>query len=269
MVQKDQVLIFSQTVCYASANLKDWEIRSIPERYLTPDYSDGPFPVLFRGRLYIAGKDGLYYSDDAALNWSLGFKAQIEVVTVDENWLYIFQANGSYRSSDGVYFQSLAKLDNIIKPIPRNPDIYLTFAKAEGGEIVLSGLWNTGMEYEFTSFDAGLTWQSSSFILINDVCLGEKVASNHSGYYFIAQGPLEIYQKGGTFWTLEKFKGDYYFAGETDDLYSDGIKTERGIIIKNNNFDSAFICPEKIRELEVIHGNLMAIGDKGTVYMLE
>ena len=115
------------------------------------------------------------------------------------------------------------------------------------------------MEYEFTSHDAGLTWQSSSTLLVNDVVSDVKVLNNHSGFYFIATGPIEINKKGGIFWSAEKLDNDYYYAGESE---------EKGIIVKNN-FESTFVFPEKIRELKVIGSKLFAVGDKGALYVYE
>jgi hypothetical protein len=252
----DEVIVFGQTACWASKDLKNWEKRLTPDRDLISNYSRGPFPIFFRGKLYINGKDGLYYSSNAGKSWILGFKTQVEVVAADENFLYIFQTNGSYRSSDGLTFQPLIALDSIISPVLRKPNIYLNFGKAERGKIVLSGFW-ADMEYEFISNDAGLTWQSSKMFLVNDINSGAKVLSNHTGSYFVATGPIEINKPGGTFWSVEKLDNDYYYAGE-----SEGV----GVVVKNN-FETIFTFPEKIRELEVIDGKLFAVGDKGALYV--
>lgn len=265
-------IIFGQTACLVSRNLIDWEERQLPDRYLTPSYSDGPFPVLFQGKIYIEGKDGLYCSNDDGRSWTRVFQAMIEVVAADENWLYIFQAYGSYRSPDGISFEPLVGLDSIIHPIPRNPNIYLTFGKASGGKITLAGIWNTGMEYQFTSCNFGITWEFSTSLLVNDVILDEKVYSNHSGLYFIADGTIEINQIGGIFNSVEKFgrgDGDYYFAGKTNWCYPDSTKQNVNFVMKNN-FKNIIIFDEEIQDLEVIGGgrNLMAVGDEGSVYIL-
>ncbi len=264
MVKNDDILIFSTNHYYLSKDLKTWNKFSIPKRHPEFHYSNAPFPVVFKDKIYIDGKDGLYFLD-ANSNWELVVSKYTRAIAADNNYLYLFSIYGSYRTSDGVNFEALENLNEIIKHVPRQQDLIITFAKGNNDKVVLAGYWTTGMAHIFTSYNNGLSWEREHTFMINDFYGNQQVLSNHAGASFYARGYLQFNKLGGNFFGLTKFNTDYYFVGLTNKNYEDENLRNKGIITIND-FKKSYYFNERINKIEVFKNNLVAITNNGYIY---
>jgi hypothetical protein len=270
---QDEVLIFSTTTCYVSKiyDLQTWETRSMPEMRVIPYSSAGPFLSHFKGRIFINGKNGIYFSSDGAKTWQSGFRGWFNAITADGDWLYLFQAHGSYRSSNGVDFENLSSLDVLTYPYIRRVPLTFTFAKAEKDRVILRGYGDTGMVSVFESLDQGVTWQKitdPNHNNIVDFCGNQQVLSTALGLFFLTKGCININQVGGAFRSVAKCNNDYYFCGLTNQYFANQEHVGEGIIMKNNDFTSALITPHRMRKVSSYGNTIIAVGEKGSVYVL-
>lgn len=263
IIKDGNVLIFSKNYFYLSQDILTWNKFSIPVRHSEAHYSKAPFPVVFNDNIYIDGKDGLYFLN-SDLNWELVVSKNIKALAACNTYIYLFSTRGSYRSSDGLNFQELNSLNEIIKPIPRHPDLLITFAKGDKNKIVLAGHWLTGMAHIFTSYDYGISWERELTQIINDFDENVEILSNHGSTAFIARGDINIYETGGNFYGVKKINNDYFFAGLTNNLYTKKEK-HKGILVINN-FEYSCYFEERINNIEYFKEKVFLITNNGYLY---
>ena len=269
-----KTLIFSNTNCYIGTNLSNWEKIDIPD-------SKNICPVIFQGYIYINCKDGIYKSSDGK-SWvkSASLSAMpitaITAISLAANNKKIFAFTGekfhiAFESTDGVNFNEIGDLQKLVFPnyaqgynwgdYPR-----FCFAKAFGDTIYVSGLTNDGpSEMTCRSFDNGITWTDGiSGECITDMELRSygltSTANNHSGFCFIIHDKYnELVMQFGVFLTLKYF-GACYYGGKAN---------EGGIIMVEKNIGNIFYPPEAINRLESNEYYIIAVGEKGAVYVIK
>ena len=266
---KEEILIFSNEHCYSSnvSDLKKWEKREIPDHFPFLNHNKSWLTV-HHNLIFFAGKQGLYSSRDAK-TWEkcLDTFESFGAIASDEDLgkIYLFSGFGSYIFDDiSNKAEKNSGLDSTMKCYwPRYVVILPLSSWFDGDTIFLDGM-QLSSYVNFFSVD-GVHWQQRCGNLTYDICRGQKVCDDHSGIIFYAVGDINIKKVGGQFFAVENYKGDYFFGGLTNKYY-DNVP-EGGIIVKNQDFDSAFFCQEQINDLEDTDCGLVAVGQNGAIYI--
>lgn len=265
VIYDNSVFIFSIENCFISSDLVNWQTIELPVSSSFVAYAHNPFPVIFNDNIYIDGANGVYKLMPD-LSWQLIFEKSISAIAADEDYLYTFNIYGSFRSSDGINFEALEEINEIIWPVPRQPHLEITFAKADKGKIILSGTGNTAMAHEFVSLDYGITWQAKPLYLVHDFIGNQRVFSDHGNVSFKSDGDLLIQKLGGRLEGVISLNEDYYFSGESNKFFPFSVLQNKGIILKNDDFENAVFTEKKVRKLKIFEKKLIAISDDGKIY---
>lgn len=273
LISGNKTLIFSNTDCYIGTNLSNWEKIDIPD-------SKNICPVIFQGYIYINCKDGIYKSSDGK-SWekSASLSAMpitaITAISLAVNNKKIFAFTGekfhiAFESTDGVNFNEIVDLQKLVFPnyaqgYSWGGCPWFGFAEAFGDTIFASGLTSMGSEMTCRSFDNGITWTEG----IGGECITDmelrsygltSTANNHSGFCFIIHDKYnELVMQSGVFLTLKYF-GSCYYGGRANG---------GGIIMVEKNIGNIFYPPEAINRLESNEYYIIAVGEKGTVYVIK
>ena len=267
IILNTKTLIFSNSNCYIGTNLDNWEKIDIPDSY-------NICPVVFKGYIYINCKDGVYKSLDGN-NWEKSSSLSALSLAANEKKIFAFTNDPNhiaFESSNGIDFSEIAGVKNLYSARDGDAEFCspnFKFAEAFGDTIYASGLTSSGqMERTCRSFDNGITWASEgSCEFITDMELGNyglvSTVQNHIGAYFIVHGKYsELALSGGVFRTLKYFD---------DNLYCGGINYSKtgGVIMLNNSIGNIFYTPEPINRLASNQYYMIAVGEKGSVYVLK
>lgn len=265
IVMNNNLFIFSDYNLYISNDLTNWESIPIPERKEAPNYLNTPYPVVFKGNLFIDGQAGLYKLNLSNLSWELIKEINTSAIASDNNYLYLFSIYGSYRTSDALNFEPLPNLDEMTKHNLRQAKLLISYAKGDEEKIILAGYWHTAMAYVFSSYNQGIDWEIETKLMINDFYKNQSVVSNHARITFYAIGDLNFQKLGGNFLGLTKYNNNYYFVGHTNRYYENEDKRELGLIVKND-FENVVYFNEVINKIDVFNNTLIAITNDGYIY---